>query len=154
MTYLLLWNIKEDNLLNVSFIHLSIYLSIYYGSRESSTRCNFRKHMQREKAPANQENIFINLTAGAANYLICLCCEHLQRVCCKIDEVVFLRSCFQVYITVSHKSYTYIYKSLENTVYYVYIVEMCILYIVYNCLLYIVQMCILCKCVYCYSCIL
>ncbi len=30
-------------------------------------RCNFRKHMQIEKAPANQENIFINLTEGAAN---------------------------------------------------------------------------------------
>ncbi len=29
--------------------------------------CNFRKHMQIEKAPANQEHIFINLTAGAAN---------------------------------------------------------------------------------------
>ncbi len=38
-----------------------------YGGRESSTRCNFRKQMQIEKAPANQENIFINLTAGAAN---------------------------------------------------------------------------------------
>ncbi len=33
---------------------------------ESSKRCNFRKHMQIEKAPANQEN-FINLTAGGAN---------------------------------------------------------------------------------------
>ncbi len=40
---------------------------ISYGGRESSTRCNFRKHMQIEKAPANQENIFISLTAGAAN---------------------------------------------------------------------------------------
>ncbi len=29
-------------------------------------RCNFRKHMQIEKAPANQQKI-INLTAGAAN---------------------------------------------------------------------------------------
>ncbi len=28
---------------------------------------NFRKHMQKEKAPASQENIFIILTAGAAN---------------------------------------------------------------------------------------
>ncbi len=27
--------------------------------------CNFRKHRQIEKAPANQENNFINLTAGA-----------------------------------------------------------------------------------------
>ncbi len=38
-----------------------------YGGRESSTRCNFRKHMQIEKAPANQENIFIILTADGAN---------------------------------------------------------------------------------------
>ncbi len=37
------------------------------GGRESSTRCNFRKHMQIEKAPANQENIFISLTADGAN---------------------------------------------------------------------------------------
>ncbi len=35
-----------------------------YGGREISTRCSFRKHMQIEKAPANQENIFISLTAG------------------------------------------------------------------------------------------
>ncbi len=28
-----------------------------YGDRESSTRCNFRKHIQIEKALANQENI-------------------------------------------------------------------------------------------------
>ncbi len=121
-----------------------------YGGRESSTRCNFRKHMQTEKTPANQENIFISLTAGGANahnttkyilfavrffvwlccehlhhllsnwwrcfldllvlvkltkviFLICwrffstctaflfwLCCGHLQRVRCKIEEVVFL----------------------------------------------------------------
>ncbi len=33
-----------------------------YGGRESSTRCNFRRHMQIEKAPANQENNFVNLT--------------------------------------------------------------------------------------------
>ncbi len=39
----------------------------FYGGRDNSTRCNFRKHMQIEKAPANQENNFINLTAGAAN---------------------------------------------------------------------------------------
>ncbi len=38
-----------------------------YGGRESSTRCNFKKHMQIEKAPANQENIFIILTADGAN---------------------------------------------------------------------------------------
>ncbi len=75
-----------------------------YGVRESSPLCNFRKHIQIEKAPANQENI-INLTAGAANthnqinnficsaflylfvlwvfavcFFICLCCEYLQCV--------------------------------------------------------------------------
>ncbi len=38
-----------------------------YGGRESSTRCDFRKHMQIEKAPANQENIFISLTADGEN---------------------------------------------------------------------------------------
>ncbi len=78
--------------------------SKWYGGQESSTRCNFRKHVQIEKAPANQENIFTYLTAGAANahnttkeiilfavrFFICLCCEHLQRMFCKIDEVVFL----------------------------------------------------------------
>ncbi len=61
-------------------------------------RCNFRKHMQIEKAPANQENIFISLTAGAANKefslqrisFFRLCCEHLQQACCQIFEVVFL----------------------------------------------------------------
>ncbi len=64
---------------------------------------NFRKHMQIEKAPANQENIFIILTADGANahninkyilfaarFFFWLCCEHLQRVCCKIEKVVFL----------------------------------------------------------------
>ncbi len=43
------------------------HASAFYGGRESSTHCNFRKHMQIEKAPANQENIFISLTAGAEN---------------------------------------------------------------------------------------
>ncbi len=53
------------------FIVLDGYDSRFdkYGGWESSTRCNFRKHMQIEKAPANQENIFISLTAGAANAL-------------------------------------------------------------------------------------
>ncbi len=51
-----------------------------------------------EKAPANQENIFVNLTAGAANahntnkliiwlavrFFIWSCCAHLQRVYCQI----------------------------------------------------------------------
>ncbi len=35
-----------------------------YGGQES---CNFRKHMQIEKAPANQENIFISLPADGEN---------------------------------------------------------------------------------------
>ncbi len=42
-------------------------MSGFYGNRESSTRCNFRKHIQIENAPVNPENIFINLTAGATN---------------------------------------------------------------------------------------
>ncbi len=99
-------NFLQDSLLNK------------YGGRESSTHCNFRKptyvyvmrpgcrkHMQIEKAAANQENIFISLTTRAANahnqikkhtankilclvvlwafavcFFICLCCEHLQHV--------------------------------------------------------------------------
>ncbi len=84
----------------VSKIYLSFYIK-NYGGRESSTRCNFRKHMQIEKARANQENIFIILTADGANahnqiHFICsaflywLCCEHLQHVRCQIDESVFL----------------------------------------------------------------
>ncbi len=53
------------------YLHVYIYIyrnyiNIFYSGRESSTRCNFRKRMQTEKAPANQENIF-SLTAGAAN---------------------------------------------------------------------------------------
>ncbi len=52
-----------------SQLHLYICLFVFplYGGRESSTRCNFRKHMQIEKAPANKENIFISLTADGAN---------------------------------------------------------------------------------------
>ncbi len=30
------------------------------------------------------------LWAFALRFFICLCCEHLQRVCCQIDENVFL----------------------------------------------------------------
>ncbi len=37
-----------------------------YGGRESSMHCYFIKHVQTEKAPANQENVFISLTAGGA----------------------------------------------------------------------------------------
>ncbi len=45
----------------------SVEKAVLYGGRESSMRCNFRKHMQIEKAPTNQENIFISLTADGAN---------------------------------------------------------------------------------------
>ncbi len=46
---------------------MQVVLARTYGGRESSTHCNSRKHMQIEKAPANQENIFINLTAVCFN---------------------------------------------------------------------------------------
>ncbi len=57
-----------------------------YGGWESSTRCNFRKHMQIEKAPANQENIFISLTTHMLQMLTtqtnkemrCKCLQHNQ----------------------------------------------------------------------------
>ncbi len=41
--------------------------TLYTMVAESSTRCNFRKHMQIETAPANQENVFIILTADGEN---------------------------------------------------------------------------------------
>ncbi len=40
-----------------------------YGGRESSTPCNFRTHMQIEKALANKENILISLTAHVLQVL-------------------------------------------------------------------------------------
>ncbi len=43
------------------------YNNVIYGGRESSMCCNFRKHMQIEKAPANQEKNFISLTADGTN---------------------------------------------------------------------------------------
>ncbi len=52
---------------SISLLALNPSISMVYGGWESSMRSNFRKHMQIEKAPANQENFFINLTAGAAN---------------------------------------------------------------------------------------
>ncbi len=80
--------------LNHNFFFSLDIIAQKYGGRESSMRCNFRKHMQIEKAPANQENIFINLTAGAANahntdkqiilfaacFFVWLCCEYLQCI--------------------------------------------------------------------------
>ncbi len=96
------------NALPLSHRNTYIYLRCelkwgFYGGQESSMHCNFRKHMQIEKAPANQENIF-NKTAGAANahnttnerivfavrFFFWFCSEHLQRMRCKIDKVVFL----------------------------------------------------------------
>jgi len=50
--------------MQAAFVQVSF---AFYGGRENLTRCNFRKLMQTEKTPANQENNFINLTAGAAN---------------------------------------------------------------------------------------
>ncbi len=126
-----------------------------YGGRESSTRCNFRKHMPIEKAPANQENNLsiwqhsrckcsqhkqikkrtANRKKAPANqennlsiwqhtlqmlttqtnkqrnalqiekkhqqrilftarFFVCLCCEHLQRMCCKTEVVFLICRCF------------------------------------------------------------
>ncbi len=48
-------------------VHADGLFIIIYGGRESSTRCNFRKRMQIEILPANQENIFIILTADGPN---------------------------------------------------------------------------------------
>ncbi len=42
-----------------------------------------------------------------------------------------------VFFTVSQIQKLFV-QALENTVYYVYIMEICVLYIVYNCLLFIV----------------
>ncbi len=58
-----------------------------------------KKHANR-KSTANQENIFISLTAAnahnttkyilfAARFFFWLCCEHLQHVRCQTEEVVF-----------------------------------------------------------------
>ncbi len=70
--YITLVNVVHSYNTNVSWLYLVVILEktvggVFYGGWESSTCYNFRKHMQIEKAPANQGNIFINLTAGAAN---------------------------------------------------------------------------------------
>ncbi len=114
------WSIQKDcytfdkrthNMLSSLYMKgLKPSMSLWHCGRESSTCCNFRKHMQIEKAPANQENIIISLTVAsnahnttkwrilfaalffvwyvlwvfAVHFFICLCCEHFQRVCCKI----------------------------------------------------------------------
>ncbi len=53
--------------MRISVQNCVVNMGQLYGGRESSMRCNFRKKMQIEKAPANQENIFISLTADGAN---------------------------------------------------------------------------------------
>ncbi len=83
--------------------HIHVYNSGINGVRESSTRCNFRTHMQIEKSPADQENIFISLTAGGANahnqiHFICSalffffgCFVSICSMCVvKLMKVVFL----------------------------------------------------------------
>ncbi len=88
-------------------------LCLYFTMAERAQHAAQKTHANK-KAPANQEKIFINLTAGAENVhytkkikkrtanshnkelylhcvsLFCLCCEHLQHMHCKIEEVVFL----------------------------------------------------------------
>ncbi len=91
--------------------HIQVYNSGINGVRESSTRCNFRTHMQIEKSPADQENIFISLTAGGANahnqiHFICSalffffgCFVSICSMCVvKLMKVVFLICrCFFVF---------------------------------------------------------
>ncbi len=101
----------------VSFSSLSEFRQMY-GGRESSTCYNFRKHMQIEKVEkefhhfdsrwwkcsqhkqikkhtVNAQHNQIHFICSA--FLFWLCCEHLQRVRCKIEEVVFLISrCFSI----------------------------------------------------------
>ncbi len=62
-------------------------------------RWNFRKHMQIEKAPVNQENIDSRCCKCSqhnqyfylqGSFFVLLCCEYIQQMSCKIAEVVFL----------------------------------------------------------------
>ncbi len=82
MTDFLLWNIKGNGLKKVhaAFFHamtvsgdhktwFNLSIGLIYGGWESSTRCNFRKNMQIEKAPANKKNIFIKLTTHVVQML-------------------------------------------------------------------------------------
>ncbi len=107
-------NYSHDSLINLAHLAVMFPEVPYYGGRESSTCCNFRKHMQikettssiwqRTRCKYSQHNQkrnalqikCIGLWAFAA------CCEHLQRValfvcvgrictiCCQNDENVFL----------------------------------------------------------------
>ncbi len=47
------------------------------------------QHKQIKKNTANAHNTTKNILF-AARFFFWLCCEHLQRVCCQIEEVVFL----------------------------------------------------------------
>ncbi len=72
-----------------------------YGGRESSTRCNFRKHANRKSTSKSRKH-FHNFDSRwcqctqhkqyllfAARFFFWLCCEHLQRMCCQINLQVF-----------------------------------------------------------------
>ncbi len=107
-------SLSQQKLTEYFLQQFSLILWGKYGGWESSTRCNFRKHMQIEKAPANQENIFINRCCKcsqrnqikkrmtnthntilfAVRFFIWLCCEPL---CCKIDSY-FLNLPFFVFL--------------------------------------------------------
>ncbi len=52
--------------------HLLLLAPFSKVGRESSTHCNFRKHMQIEKAPANQENTIFSLTSHTLQMLTTL----------------------------------------------------------------------------------
>ncbi len=115
------WSIQKDcytfdkqthNMLSSLYMKgLKPSMSLWHCGRESSTCCNFRKHMQIKKhqqikktssydSASNahtQPNkdficsaffVWYVLWVFAVHFFICLCCEHFQRVCCK------LTSCF------------------------------------------------------------
>ncbi len=48
-----------------NFIFLIMFFEYMYGVERTQHAATSEKHSR--KAPANQENVFINLTAGAAN---------------------------------------------------------------------------------------
>ncbi len=50
-------------------------------------KCSQRKQIKKHTAKCSQHNQ-IHFICSA--FLFWLCCEHLQRVCCQIDESVFL----------------------------------------------------------------
>ncbi len=50
-------------------------------------KCSQHKQIKKHTANAHSTTKYILF---AARFLLWLCCEHLQRVCCQIDESVFL----------------------------------------------------------------